>query len=147
VTPLPPPRPPRERRARAVYRILAVLFALCVAAQVLLAGLSVFLDASWWHAHRVFGTIFGIVLPLALVAATWPARMPGRPRRLAGAAFGLSMLQGVTAAIGGVAGALHPVGALALFWVALAMARPARAGGAEAAPVAEGGWSRLAAGR
>ena len=115
--------PARALTARRAYRTLAVLFAACVAAQVLLAGLSVFHDAGWWGPHRGVGTAIAL-LPVALVALTFAGRMPGRPRRLAATAFALCMLQGVTAVVGGVVGAVHPVGALLVFWNALAMTRP-----------------------
>jgi len=110
------------RVARRAYRLLALLFALCVVVQVVLAGLALFVDRAWWLRHRGFGHFPELLLPSMLVAA-FVGRLPSRTRWLTVSAMGLIVVQVVTAALGGLAGVVHPVNALLIFWAATSMAR------------------------
>jgi hypothetical protein len=64
----------------------------------------------------------GLVVPARL-------RRARRAYRLPAVTFALFMVQGGTAAVGGVAGAFHPVNALLIFWASVAMARQDSAAG------------------
>jgi hypothetical protein len=112
------------RIARIAFAGLAWLFLACVVAQVFLAGVAVFSDNDF-ATHRQFGYLFGI-LTLALVLLAAAGRM-GR-RWIGGSALllGLFALQSVFVALRGsspAVAALHPVNALAIFWVAQGLAR------------------------
>lgn len=114
---------------RLAFIGVAWLFLACVVVQVFLAGLGVFAGAENFTLHREFGYLFGwltlILLLLALVG------------RLGRRWIGLSVLllvlfafQSVFVALREVmpeAAALHPVNALAIFGVALHVARRSRA--------------------
>jgi Family of unknown function (DUF6220) len=118
--------PSRLRVARRAYRLLAHVLVLCVVVQAVLAGLALFVDHSWWVRHRAFGHLPELLLPLMLVAA-FVGRLPSRTRSLTAAALGLTVIQGVTAALGGPAGVVHPANALLIFWAATSLARAERA--------------------
>ena len=106
------------RRARRGYLALAWLFVACVAVQVFLAGLATFVDAARWRWHTGFVHAFEL-LPLLMLPLAFLARLPAAMRWLTGALFALLWLQYLTANIGGIAAALHPVNALIIFWVAV----------------------------
>jgi hypothetical protein len=110
--------PARVRWARWGYLALAWLFAGCVAAQVFLAGLAIFVDAARWPWHTAFIHTFEF-LPLLMLPLAFLARAPAALRWLTGALFALLWLQYLTANIGGIPAALHPVNALLIFWVAV----------------------------
>lgn len=114
------------RWARIGVVVLAWLFAAGVVVQVFLAGLSLFDSALRWDDHRVFGSAIGIVPILLLVYA-----VVGRlGLRLIGGAALLFWLYGLQFAFAhagnGYVAALHPVNALALFALAVALGRAAR---------------------
>ena len=108
----------RVRWARRGYLALAWLFVGCVAVQVFLAGMATFVDAARWTWHTGFVHAFEF-LPLLMLPVAFLARTPAALRWLTGALFALIWLQYLTANIGGIAGAFHPVNALLIFWVAV----------------------------
>lgn len=114
--------------ARIGYLLVAWLFLACVVAQVFLAGLSVFADAEVWITHRNFAYVFGL-LTLALLVLAVVGRLP---RALLGCTVLLILLfvlQSVFIALRSsvpALAALHAVNALAIFWLALFLARRAR---------------------
>ena len=108
----------RVRWAWRGYLVLAWLFAGCVAVQVFLAGMATFVDAARWRWHTTFVHAFEL-LPLLMLPVAFLARAPAAMRWLTGALFALIWLQYLTANIGGIAAALHPVNALIIFWVAV----------------------------
>ena len=114
----PAPAAGRVRWARRGYLVLAWAFAGCVAVQVFLAGMATFVDAARWAWHTSFVHAFEgpplLMLPLAFLA-----RAPAAMRWLTGALFALIGLQYLTANVGGIPSALHPVNALVIFWVAV----------------------------
>ena len=112
------PPPARVRWARRGYLALAWVFAGCVAAQVFFAGMATFVDAASWRWHTTFVHAFEL-LPLLMLPIAFLARAPRAMRWLTGALFALIWLQYLTANIGGIAAALHPVNALIIFWVAV----------------------------
>jgi hypothetical protein len=102
----------------------AVLFVACVVVQVFLAGVGLF-GAGSMSLHTGFGWVVAMV-PIAILAATAPARAG---RRTSVAAAGLLVLAVIQVSLPGlrsaapVVAALHPVNALLLFGGGLAMAR------------------------
>ena len=112
------PPPAWVRWARRGYLVLAWLFAGCVAVQVFFAGLATFVDSARWGWHTSFVHAFEL-LPLLMLPLAFLARAPAAMRWLTGALFALIWLQYLTANIGGIAAALHPVNALVIFWVAV----------------------------
>ena len=113
--------------ARRVFEYGVYLLVAMVVIQVLLAGLGVFANASWffWHAG-VNGALLFLV-PLLLILVGWYGRVPVRTRLLMLAIPGLVILQSVflipyranvEGPLRAIAG-LHAANALVIFWVAL----------------------------
>jgi Family of unknown function (DUF6220) len=121
----------RSTPARATWYAflgLAVVFALCVAAQVFIAGLAVFVTPVHWAQHTAFVHIFEFV-PLLMLVVSAVGRLPVRLRWHSAALFALVYAQYFTANIGGLVplvAALHPVVALVIFWLSLHVAQEAR---------------------
>lgn len=118
------------RPARRIYVACAWLFAAGIVVQVFLAGVAVLVDAGRWGDHRAFGSLLFHLPPVMLVAAL-AARLPRRIVGLSALAVALVLLQFVLVSLPAVGGAgliraLHPVNALALFWLALTLARGAQ---------------------
>lgn len=110
---------------RLAYIGVAWLFLACVVVQVFLAGLGVFVGAQNFSLHRDFGYVFGwltvVLLLLALVG-----RLGRRWVGLSALILVLFAFQSVFVALREVMpalAALHPVNALAIFGVALHLAR------------------------
>jgi hypothetical protein len=112
------------------YEWAARLVAAGIAAQVFLAGLNVFLRPVYWGLHINLGHAVGGVVMLMLVLAL-AGRLAARVRWGSALMLLLFGLQYNARALAGLVGvpelsALHAVNALALFWLALALARRAR---------------------
>lgn len=113
---------------RLAFIGVAWLFLACVVVQVFLAGLGVFAGAQNFSLHRDFGYVFGwLTLVLLLLA------LGGRLGRgwigLSALILVLFAFQSVFVALREVMpaiAALHPVNALAIFGVALHLARRSR---------------------
>jgi hypothetical protein len=117
--------PSHVRLARLGYALLASVFVACVAAQVFLAGLGVFAGPEYWVRHTGFVHLFGW-LPLLMVPLAFVGRLPRGLRFLPAGLLGLIAMQYATAnSYETVVAALHPVGALAIFLVAIIVARRA----------------------
>ena len=112
------PPPARVRWARRGYLVLAWVLAGCVAVQVFFAGLATFVDSARWAWHTSFIHAFEF-LPLLMLPLAFLARLPAALRWLTGALFALIFIQYVTANVGGVPAAFHPVNALIIFWAAV----------------------------
>ena len=114
--------------ARMAYLVVAWLFAVAVIAQIFLAGLSLFASAANWGTHREFGYSIGFLAVLLVVLA-----FLGRIPRAIGLWLALlfvvyaiqTILPNLRRDMPWVA-ALHPVNAVAVFWIALTHARRAR---------------------
>jgi hypothetical protein len=110
--------------ARGAYALCAGLFAACIILQVFFAGAGVLVAASYWIAHRGFGQAIGW-LTFAMLGIGLAARLPWRMHALNVLLALLFMLQYVFLWVLGPAvgvpalRALHPVNALALFWLAV----------------------------
>lgn len=128
--------------ARTVLAALAWIFVGLVALQVFLAGVGLF-GAGDLELHRDLGYAVA-AFPLLLLLATWPAR-PGR--QLAWLSAALLVIGHIQTALPSFRedlpfiAALHPVNALAIFWLGLVVARrataAARSAGAPDTAVAE----------
>ena len=122
-----------SRAFETAYAALAWVFVLCVGYQVFLAGMAVFVDAINWVRHVSFVHYFELI-PVVMLIVAFVGKMPKgqglylRPTLL----FVLVGLQYALAGSGrGVLAALHPVNALLIFWLAVAVAtsiRPIRNG-------------------
>ena len=110
---------------RIAFIGVAWLFLACVVVQVFLAGLGVFAGAQNFNLHREFGYVFGwLTLVLLLLAIV--GRLGRRWIGLSALLLVLFAFQSVFVALREVlpaAAALHPVNALAIFGVALHVAR------------------------
>ena len=106
-----------NRIGGVVYVGLAGLFAVCVAAQIFLAGMAIFTDSSHWHDHVVFVRIFEL-FPLLMLVFSFVGKLPAGLRWMCVVLYLLIVAQYFTANFSG-AGAFHPVIAALLFWVAI----------------------------
>ncbi|RBI60313.1 hypothetical protein DMJ13_18425 [halophilic archaeon] len=109
--------PGRVQLGRYGYLVLAVFFAICVIAQIYIAGMAVFIDPANWSLHETFVHAFEPMLILLLILA-----FIGRlSRSLKVAPIGLFLLitiQYATAAVyGSLVAAIHPVNAVVIFLV------------------------------
>lgn len=112
--------PSRVRVCRATYSILALVLFICIVVQVYLAGMALFGNSEAWKWHRTFVHMFeyfSVVLFILGIVGKLSRRMIWGSLGL----FLLFNIQYYTAH--GIAGALHPVLALVLFWGALALVR------------------------
>ena len=114
--------PGYARVGRVLYALLASVFAAGVVAQVFFAGMGAF-GADWgWHTTFVH---FLEPLPLLMVPVAFVGRMPWGLRL---APLGLTFLIGLQYAFANAvvpAAALHPVNALLILLLGLALARRA----------------------
>lgn len=114
---------------RLAFIGVAWLFLACVVVQVFLAGLGVFAGAQNFTLHREFGYLFGW-LTLVLLLLALVGRLGRRWIGLSALMLVLFAFQSVFVALREVipeAAALHPVNALAIFGLALHVARRSRA--------------------
>ena len=110
---------------RLAYMGVAWLFLACVVVQVFLAGLGFFAGAQNFSLHREFGYLFGW-LTLVLLLLAIGGRLGRRWIGLSALLLVLFAFQSVFVALRELlpaAAALHPVNALAIFGVALHVAR------------------------
>jgi mercuric ion transport protein len=128
-----------SRAARVAFTWLAWLFVVCVVVQFFLAGLGVFAGEANFATHRDFGYTFGWLLILMLIAG-----IVGRTGRFGiGGALVLIVLfalQSVLVALRESApavAALHPLNGVAIFTLALWLARSSMRWPASAAAAAE----------
>lgn len=113
---------------RLAYIGVAWLFLACVVVQVFLAGLGVFGGAQNFSLHRDFGYAFGW-LTLVLLLLALVGHLGRRSIGLSALILVLFALQSVFVGLREVMpalAALHPVNALAIFGVALHLARQSR---------------------
>jgi mercuric ion transport protein len=113
---------------RLAFIGVAWLFLACVVVQVFLAGLGVFAGAQNFTLHREFGYLFGW-LTLVLLLLALVGRLGRRWVGLSALMLVLFAFQSVFVALREVmpeGAALHPVNALAIFAVALHVARRSR---------------------
>jgi hypothetical protein len=112
--------------ARLGFPLAAWLFVVCLVIQVVLVGLEIFAEVGG-SMHRDFAYIYGWLTPI-LVLLAGLARVPARLRSLTVVLLVLFALQTVLPSLGEqlpLLGAFHTVIALAMFWLAVVVARRA----------------------
>lgn len=112
--------PYRVRYSRLAYSFLALVLLICIVVQVYLAGMALFGNSEVWKWHRSFVPMFGYISVILFILGI----IGKLKRKMIWGSLGLFVLisfQYITALH--IAGALHPVLALALFWGALALVR------------------------
>ncbi|WP_225886921.1 DUF6220 domain-containing protein [Nodosilinea nodulosa] len=75
--PIPETTPPLARSAAIGFYALAVLFNLCLVAQLVTVGLAVFYDPAWWNAHVWLVRSYS---GLSLILLLWVYWQPFPPR-------------------------------------------------------------------
>jgi Family of unknown function (DUF6220) len=112
--------------ARLAFVATARVFVLCLVIQLFLVGLDVFeVIAREDGIHREFAYVYGWLAPLLVLLA----RLGGVPRRQLGLAALLLVLFAIQTYLPSLAkdlpllAAVHAVNALAVFWLALTLAR------------------------
>jgi hypothetical protein len=115
-----------SQSALLAYSILSWIFAACVTAQFVLAGLATFSDPAYWRSHVQFVHMFEI-LPLLAVIIAWIGNIRGGLRWWPVGLLILMVLQYVTGdmVLGPVVAALHPAIAALLFLIAVHVAAKA----------------------
>jgi len=117
--------PAAAQYARLGFRILNVLFSICIAVQVFLAGFALFLDSSQWGMHGNFAMYFAPI-PVLLFILSFPAILPKGIKIKSLVLIGLNLLIFATAVFSekiGFAAAAHPVISLGLFLNAMLIMR------------------------
>lgn len=104
--------------SQRVFLILAWVFAISIVVQTFIAGLALFSNYSYWTYHTSFVVWFQFI-PIIMLALSFVGNMPKPIRwKSAGLFILIVPLQYANVHIPGL-GALHPVIALVLFWLAL----------------------------
>ncbi|MCQ6561594.1 DUF6220 domain-containing protein [Paenibacillus mendelii] len=111
----------RSRWISFVFVCLAWLFVGCIVIQTFLAGAAIFDDPGRWSDHAAFVHLFEFV-PILMLLFAFIGRLPNKVRWQTAALFVLIFAQYFTSHVQ-IAGALHPVLALVLFWLSLSVAR------------------------
>lgn len=114
-----------RRIGQISYLVIGALFALAILLQVFLAGGGIFASSSWLVMHRVFGNALSL-FPVLLLIMALVARQSWRKVSLNGLLLVLVVLQGVLITVPTSIGvplleALHPVNALIIFGLGLAL--------------------------
>ncbi|MBS4201757.1 hypothetical protein KHA93_19320 [Bacillus sp. FJAT-49732] len=110
---------------RGFFAVLSVMFFIAIICQVFIAGVALFADSSQWAFHKSLVVYFEFI-PLVMFVLTF---FGGIPKKLRWHSLGLYVmvaLQYVTVGLSGkvpYVTALHPVIALLLFWLSIAMLR------------------------
>ncbi|MBM7554227.1 DUF6220 domain-containing protein [Thalassobacillus pellis] len=108
----------RVRISRNIYLVLAFIFLSCVAVQIFLAGMAIFITPAHWMNHIFFIHLFGFNLPVLMLLFALAGAMPRWAYWQLFGIFFLVFLMYFTANITGSlpwAGAMHPVIAVLLF--------------------------------
>ncbi len=103
---------------RASFFVLAFIFSVSVALQVLIAGIALFVNSGGWAAHASFARYFAFI-PLIMAILAWMTGLSPRLQRKSIGLFGMVIGMFLTAVLSsriGFLSALHPVIALMLFW-------------------------------
>lgn len=105
-----------KRWVQVGFLAIAILFNLCLVAQLLTVGLAVFSDASWWQVHVWLVRGYGGMAVLLLIG-TFVTPFPKRIQALTKAIVILLLLQFVTAHVQQPLplGVLHPLTGFTLF--------------------------------
>lgn len=116
--------------SRILFIVVAWLYIACIIAQVFLAGLSIFVSASWWQWHEAAGHWFN-PLPIVLLILAFSGRFSRTIILLSALVFVQYELQVIFIEVSRglqvpLVAVFHPVNALIMFWVTLVVARQAQ---------------------
>ncbi|WP_103106697.1 DUF6220 domain-containing protein [Brevibacillus reuszeri] len=117
--------PVAAQYARLGFRKLNVLFSICIAVQVFLAGIALFLDSTQWGLHGNFAMYFAPI-PVLLFILSFPAILPKGIKIKSLVLIGLTLLIFATAVFSeeiGFVAAAHPVISLGLLLNAMLIMR------------------------
>ncbi|QGH33686.1 hypothetical protein GI584_06490 [Gracilibacillus salitolerans] len=108
----------RVQYSKLAFLILAWIFTVCLVAQTFIAGLAIFNSSSHWVHHTTFVVWFQF-LPIIMLVLSFTGQFPKLIRwKVVGLFLLIVPLQYMSVNILGL-GAIHPVIALVLFWLAL----------------------------
>lgn len=108
---------PRVRIGRIIFFVFAIIFALSVATQFLLAGMAIFISPVNWMKHVTFVHLFGFNVPIFMLVSAWIGALPLWTYLQILGIFALMFLMYFSANITAVLpwfGAMHPVFGLLL---------------------------------
>lgn len=111
--------------SRVLFFVLALIFGVSVALQVLIAGIALFVNSGSWAAHVSFARYFAFI-PLIMAIMAWMAGLSRRVLWKSIGLFGMVIGMFLTAVLSsriGFLSALHPVIAMMLFWGSVDMIR------------------------
>lgn len=110
--------------SRLVFFVLASIFAVSIVVQVFIAGLAIFTNYSYWTYHTIFVVFFQFI-PIPMMVLSFIGHFPKSIRwQVAGLFLLIVPLQYVSVNVPGM-GAIHPVIALVLFWLAVNVVKKA----------------------
>ena len=107
--------------SRVLFFVLALIFSVSVALQVLIAGIALFVNSGSWVAHVSFARYFAFI-PLIMAIMAWMAGLSRQVLWKSIGLFGMVIGMFLTAVFSsriGFLSAFHPVIAMMLFWGAL----------------------------
>jgi len=113
--------------ARLTYRYATRAYVAAIGAQVLFAGVYVFVGPELLFVHKTFAHVF-IALSTLILLTALIGRLPAPARRDALVTSGLLIVQGLLVhalVISPLIAAFHPVNALLMFWWAIGTAKRA----------------------
>lgn len=111
--------------SRQVFLILAWIYAVCIVAQTLLAGMALFNNYAYWGYHTTFVIWFQFI-PILMLMLAFTGQLSRKIRwKVAGLFLLIVPLQYVSVHVP-VIGAVHPVTPLILFWLILLIIKQAR---------------------
>ncbi|MCT1905325.1 DUF6220 domain-containing protein [Oceanobacillus sojae] len=111
--------------SRQVFLILAWIYAVCIVAQTLLAGMALFNNYAYWGYHTTFVIWFQFI-PILMLMLAFTGQLSRKIRwKVAGLFLLIVPLQYVSVHVP-VIGAVHPVAPLILFWLILLIIKQAR---------------------
>lgn len=112
--------------------MLAWVFAGCIAIQVFLAGMGVFMSPLYFQSHVAFVHLFEGI-PLLMLISAFVGRLSRKLTWMTVGLWGLIAVQYATAGFrhydfswGSFLSSIHPVTALGLFWASIAVISQAR---------------------
>ncbi|MCT1399309.1 DUF6220 domain-containing protein [Paenibacillus sp. p3-SID867] len=111
--------------SRVLFFVLALVFSVSVALQVLIAGIALFVNSGSWAAHVSFARYFAFI-PLIMAIMAWMAGLSRQVLWKSIGLFGMVIGMFLTAVFSsriGFLSAFHPVIAMMLFWGSVDMIR------------------------
>lgn len=114
-----------SRFGRTSFRVLSILFVICIIVQIFLAGLAIFVDPSNWRNHKIFVHLFELI-PILMFIFAFVGQLPRWAKWQSAAMFGLIFVMYLTANITPVfpwAAAAHPIIAMFLFMGSIQIAK------------------------